>query len=508
MFRELKKSIQLGLAIKKVKNANEIEKEKAIVFLRELLAQESGIFAKFSQYLGTSKEWDKDLVYSNHNLINTSDIKTIFKESFNDEFDDVFSEIDQDPMKASIGQVHKVTLVDGTELALKVQYPGIRETIYDQLKLMNLFPLIEKVTPIKKWGIPVGEYQNLFKKLADEELNYTHEINNHKIFAINFKGDEVIKTSELFPKYQSPQLYLQSFIDGYSVKEVQEKFSFNDLEFLALKMFEAFIKQVFIHRFYQADTNHGNFIFSELNNCPVVYYIDFGSCIKLEKKFVLALGKLIKSVIYKDDTDPLQLLGDLGFDTTKLVHIQKQLPKVLECFFYPLLNDYPNSLDKWNLDEQLSEVLGEYKWWFRSSGGTQFFSIMKAFSGYKALFIQWGVQVCWKMTLLNLIKPMFNEFDNYIPSTQKLAESYSFSTMAKHLRIIVKDGDKEKVNLTMPASVCESLHEIIEQDILDKLNERSINLDEIIMDLKRNGGYPQDIFQLTEGTKDYYVFLE
>ncbi len=513
MFKTLKKSIQMGLALKRLRNASEVEKEKAISYLKEVLGEETGVFAKLSQYLGSNKYVDQDLLYSKQQLLTTKDIEIIFEETFNFNFQENFNFLDHPPLKASIGQVHIIENREGEKLALKVQYPGIKKTIEDQLKLLNLFPIAEKVSPLKKWGIPISNYQKLFKEVLDEELNYLQEIKNQNYFkelnsSFSKIPNGIIKTSEINSEFQSPHIYLQSYIDGICAKDVPTNFSFNQIEYLGMNLFQSFLEQIFKFRFIQCDSNHGNFLFSNQGKEPQIYFLDFGSCKSLSKKFTYALGKLIIGTIEKRDIDPLPLLGDMGFDIEKLVYIQKQLPKTLEALFDPLFNDYPYDLRKWNLDEKLNQVLGNQKWWFRSAGGTEFFTVMKAFSGYKSLFINWGLSLCWKKVFYNVIEADFESFLSYKPQTAPRQMAFTFNSVAKNLRVLVTENGKEKVNLTMPAQTIENLSSYMDSSILDKLPDRGIYLTEISKRIIEDGVYPGEVFTLEEGEKTYRVFLD
>lgn len=55
MFKELKTTFKIGLSLRKLKNADDIEKDKAMDFVLSTLSSEQGIFTKFSQYLGSNK---------------------------------------------------------------------------------------------------------------------------------------------------------------------------------------------------------------------------------------------------------------------------------------------------------------------------------------------------------------------------------------------------------------------------------------------------------------------
>lgn len=507
MFKELKTTFKIGLSLRKLKNADEIEKDKAMDFVLSTLSSEQGIFTKFSQYLGSNKLPDQaNLLYSNKNLLTIEDIKKIFEDHFQISFDNVFESIDEKAHKASIGQVHKAKLKNGNIVALKIQYPNIKETVYDQLKLLNLFPLLSKTTPLKKWGIPIEDYKKLFKELIDKELNYLEEVKNIELFRKQFKDDPLIDLPFVYQEYTNPQLYIQKYIEGHTIDTAQENLSYMQLEYASRILFKNFCQQVFINGFFQSDTNHGNFIISHAPSIKVAF-IDMGSFYRINNKVRLALSKLVFDIINKDYTNIMPLLGDLGFDLEKLSHIEKNIHQVINALMWPILDPSAKTLEKWNLNQELDSILGEYKWWFRSSGGNEFFTLLKAFSGIKGIFTKWNVQLNWQTILLEVLAPNLDQIKSYQAQTKYENKIIDFSAMAKEIKISVKEKNIEKVNLTLPITAFDNLGDFIETKTKEKLLKRGINFNQILEMAKSEGLQKQTLFKLEEGTKIFHVYL-
>lgn len=505
MLKSLYKSLRLGMTLRKLKTADSLEKEKAELFLEELLAQDIGVYRKFAQHLGGKKQISK-LSHRSEGLITEEDLKLIFERLFEQDFSNYFIEVEKKTYQASVAQVFIARDFDGEQWALKVQYPGIKETIHEQMKLMDLFPLFEKVGPGKKWGIPLNDYQVFFKRMVDDELDYKIEIANHKRFQKYCLDYDYMKTAKLQPSFQSEIFYIQSYEEGEFAEHIALNWEHYEKEYLGRLFFESFLNQIFDFRFFQGDSNQGNFLFRKSDDNPVIVFLDFGNCFDLSERMSLTLLKLIKRTIYREQYDPYPYLIELGFDQEKLSHIRYKLPYVMEALLWPLLEKRASDLNDWDLDEDLNRILGEYKWWFRSSGGTEFFSLMKAFSGYSHILKMWKIQVPFRALVEEKIKKYEADIEKLV--INEFAEEILFQGKAKSLKIRVFRDGKNTVDLTFPSSILPRLDEYISYEIQEKLKERGISIQELIKSKIEDGGCPGDIFKLIETEKEFWVYLE
>ena len=83
-----------------------------------------------------------------------------------------FSEFDESSAAASLGQVHRVRLHCGQEVAVKVRYPGIVDQVDAELRLAGLIP---GIGPAKRWGFDVDGYRSMLRDDLSRELNYRRE---------------------------------------------------------------------------------------------------------------------------------------------------------------------------------------------------------------------------------------------------------------------------------------------------------------------------------------------
>ena len=191
------------------------------------------------------------------------DPKTVLA-TVNDELgsppDQLFGQFDPVPVaSASIGQVHRALLPDGTAVVVKVQHAGIEDRIRNDLEI-----LIELARAAENYSPQLSQYRPLataieFKKTLENELDFTIEQRSLARFAHNFDGDSSIQFPTTYPEHCSRRVLTMDYLDGISVsnrdKLIQAKF---DLPEIARRGANMFLQMVFRDGFYHADPHPGN----------------------------------------------------------------------------------------------------------------------------------------------------------------------------------------------------------------------------------------------------------
>ena len=189
---------------------------------------------------------------------------------------------------ASIGQVHRARLLDGTAVVVKVQYPNIDRMIAADLKNVRLLAKsLSMVTPMK------ADLSALATEVAErlmEELDYRQE------------ADHMVKFRELYaeePEFLIPRPVLElcrqrvlvsEFVQGRSFDEVTTSgMPQEELNRLGSLLMGSLMRQVFEFGLIHADPNPGNFAFTE--DGRIVLY-DFGCVKRLDANFREALRQL------------------------------------------------------------------------------------------------------------------------------------------------------------------------------------------------------------------------
>ncbi len=134
---------------------------------------------------------------------------------------EVFRDIDsQAHGAASIAQVHRAKLQDGTPVVLKVRRPGVRETIDADLRLLRrVSELIESEIPEARRYRP-AEIAEQFAKSLEREVDFAVETRNIERFAKNFADDPYIVIPRIYPEYTSDVLLVQEHVDGIPATDI------------------------------------------------------------------------------------------------------------------------------------------------------------------------------------------------------------------------------------------------------------------------------------------------
>lgn len=510
MIKEGIKFYKFANNFRKLKKLNTLSgKKRAARFLCEQMGNEKGIFLKIGQAMGSSAasmEEFKTLTDDKLEALDFQEVKDIIEEAYLLPMEEIFLSFNPVGKIASIGQVHDAVLYDGTHVAVKIQYPYIKNAIQQQLKFLNLIPL--KVGPVKKWGIPVNDYLELLWQNMDMELSYLQEIRNQKRYQEIVQGHYAATVADVIDEYSRDHIFFQSWQNGVKINEVCKKWPVENKQKVGKILLESFLIHFFHKGFLQSDPNDGNFLFRlDDDKRPHVVYLDFGSCTEYSEDFRLATLKLIVAAVNKEKIDPLPYLVILGFDETKLKHIHKSLPALVEALFEPFLAPYPYDLSTWELKKQIDLILGEFKWWFRSAGSPHFFMLMKAFIGLVNQLSKLDARLNWNDILFQNVSGLLLRLTSFqIPAISM--SGYTFDALAKRLKVSVHEGHTEKANITLPIHALVDLESIMDEEVLKKIRDRNINLSRIITDTSRSGCFPEELFHLVDGNKSVRVWTE
>ncbi|MBI2208387.1 AarF/ABC1/UbiB kinase family protein [Candidatus Woesearchaeota archaeon] len=262
-----------------------IEKKKKHTIekrLRLTLERLGPTFIKFGQLLSVRpdlipKSYIKELEMLQDKVpaFSYSLVREQIKKELGKEIEDIFSGFDKKPIaSASISQVHKAVLKDGSKVAVKVQRPHVKEIMETDIDIMfYVARLLEKHMPnIRKFS-PVGVVEE-FSKWTEKELDFKREAFNAKRFARNFANSKTVKIPMIYDNFTTERILVMEFIEGvelHNIKQIRKEKI--DLMPLINIGFEAILTQVFVHGFFHADPHPGNIIIIKDRK---IAFVDFG----------------------------------------------------------------------------------------------------------------------------------------------------------------------------------------------------------------------------------------
>lgn len=229
---------------------------------------------------------------------NLEAVKIIEKE-FNVPLNMVFQQFTETPFSsASIAQVHKAKLHDGTNVAVKIQRPGIMAVIEADLEIMGeIAGLLEKYVSGMDLINPVGIVEE-FKVCISEELDFINEADNIEKFTRKFGRDKRVCFPKVYQEYTTTRVLTMEMVEGESLASIKEggnpKYN---LDLIAITLSDLLMDQIFEHGYFHGDPHQGNIIIRDNN---VICFVDFGQIGILSPRNRQILREIIIGLVQKD----------------------------------------------------------------------------------------------------------------------------------------------------------------------------------------------------------------
>lgn len=245
--------------------------------------------------------------------------------------DKLFADFEREPYAAaSIGQVHRATTHDGREVIVKVQYPGVDESVNSDLVHL-------KVT-LKLGGLlkmPKKSVDELFREIQarlHEELDYVQEARNLSMFREFHKHDEQLLIPEVLPELSTARVLTLEYLEGDHLdSEAINAYDQDTLNRIGQRIFSMLASQLFEHHVIHGDPHPGNFAFRP-DGTVIVY--DFG-CVKvLKPEIVAAYADAIRASIHEDYASVDDALRRLGARVPRLPSPGADYYKVWRDIFF------------------------------------------------------------------------------------------------------------------------------------------------------------------------------
>lgn len=195
--------------------------------------------------------------------------RSLLRRELKREPEEIFSHFDWTAAAAaSLGQVHRARLHDGSPVAVKIQYPGMQESLVSDMALARL-----ALKPLLRTGLIVSTLDQLEARLL-EEVDYQRELANLEWFA-GQKYPFSVLVPKPYPQHSSKRVLTMQWMEGVPIDQwartVPSKAEVNRV---AQVLFDLFVISVFERRRFHSDCNLGNFLVAPGG---VVVVLDFGA---------------------------------------------------------------------------------------------------------------------------------------------------------------------------------------------------------------------------------------
>ncbi|MGH6636814.1 MAG: ABC1 kinase family protein [Gammaproteobacteria bacterium] len=234
---------------------------------------------------------------------------------------EVFLEVERETYaSASIAQVHRAKLPDGTAVILKIRRPGIVSNIDADLRISaHVASLVEHEIPEARRYQPVRIVAE-FRRSLERELDLAVEARNIARFARHFADDPHIMIPRVYPQWTSSVMNVQEHIAGIRGNDLGAIDAAGlDRKILAARGVNAVLKMILVDGFFHADPHPGNVLYLPGNRIAM---IDFGMVGRLTPVRRGQIVDLLAGIAHQDEEAMLETLldwtGDEVVDETQL----------------------------------------------------------------------------------------------------------------------------------------------------------------------------------------------
>jgi len=418
------------------KEIKEIEKLSTAVRIRKVLEELGPTFIKFGQLLSTRSdivpaEYLHELKKLQENVppFAFDDVKQTIEGELDHDLGTLFSYFDPTPLAAaSIGQVHKAFLVSGEKVAVKIQRPGIRKIIEEDLSILEeIAVLSEKYSELGKMYNARGVVEE-FKHMISMELNYHHEGKNAERIGKNFHEDETVIIPTIYWNYSTQKVLTMQFVDGIKLKDRDslEEGGYNTREIIE-RLAHIYIKQIFMDGSYHGDPHPGNVGVTPEGQ---IFFLDFGIAGHLNEEQKVLFNKMLLGLLSRNTEQVIHGITSLGivteFTDKRLLHYD--LERLQERYYDLPLKDL-------NLGVMLHELM-EVAFKHRIRLPPDFTMLAKTFLTLEGL----ASDLEPDFSIAELVEPMGKELLRQQLSMRRLSNQlYKFSTRYMRLAEILPE---------------------------------------------------------------------
>ena len=280
--------------------------------------------------------------------VDYSEVKTVIEETCG-EVGEFCIFVDPEPFAAaSLSQVHRATLMDGSDVVFKIQRPGIRELIEVDLTILaNLAQRAEESIPYLRPYNPVGVIEE-FSQQMRKELDFVRDGKNAEIIANNLRNMASVKIPKVYWEYTGPRLLVMEYVEGVRIDNVEVLKETHDLKELANIGFEAYIQQIFTDGFYHGDPHPGNI---RVTDDGKIVFFDFGLVGVLRPERRHAYTRVIYGLVTSD----IDLLLD-SFEELDIEIASEDIDGLKDEMYAALKETENYSIEDYSFQESMNQL--------------------------------------------------------------------------------------------------------------------------------------------------------
>ena len=247
-----------------------------------------------------------------------AEVARVIEEEYGKPMAEVFTSIDERPLgSASIAQVHRAVLKDGSEVVVKVQRPGIKETMARDIALLDRAATLLKIAGGTGNAV---DFRMIFDEMwftAQQEMDFLIEAHNADEFWEHNLDIAYVTSPKIDHKHTTARVLVMEYIDGFGITDTQALTAGGyDVQEIAEKLAENYIKQVVDDGFFHADPHPGNIRIRD----GKIAWIDLGMMGVLSNRDKDLFRQAVEAIATRDIEEMKNVLLALGVHPAKINH--------------------------------------------------------------------------------------------------------------------------------------------------------------------------------------------
>lgn len=241
------------------------------------------------------------------------EIKGILETEWADALEVCFRSIERDAVaSASIGEVYKGALKDGTEVAIKVQRPQIQSIIQTDFRTLSIIIwFANHLLPVPKGFINFNVLFKELKLVIERELDYREEREALLKFKERYQGMKSVKIPDVYDELCTSKVLVMEWVDGIRISDVNAvELEEVGRQELAQRLIQVFLPQWLEPGLFHADPHPGNVLVSKKGE---IILLDFGMVGEITKQDATIFQRLIESFLAKKYVQAVDCLAQLDF---------------------------------------------------------------------------------------------------------------------------------------------------------------------------------------------------
>lgn len=251
-------------------------------------------------------------VQNNAHYMPQRQLLRVLRQEFGEEWESKFKSFDRIPIAAaSIGQVHSAELLNGEKVVVKIQYPGVKESIDSDLS--NLLMLLTASRLLPK-GLFLDKTIANARKELKWECDYIREAHALQKFENLLKDDTVFTVPHVFEELTTPNILTMTKMEGYEIMKLPKKLNTQETKnFIAENIMKLCLSEIAQFEYMQTDPNWANFLYNDKTN--KIELLDFGASRPFPDDFIIKYRKLLTYATKGDRKGVEEMSKQLGYLT-------------------------------------------------------------------------------------------------------------------------------------------------------------------------------------------------